>query len=95
MQRVKRKQFVYDGNDQHAKLQAKINFIRCLRRQLKRAFDFNNFQTEFVVNEAISKVLLPSNETLLVYRDTKKAEKLTKASFVLGHHYFRFIETML
>ena len=95
IRQVKQKKFVYSGRDQRARLRAKVNFLQHLKWQLEQAFDFNDFQAEFVVNEAVSKVLLPSNEDLLVYYDTKKAEKLTKASFVLGHHYFRFIETML
>ena len=92
---IRRKRFVYWGRDSHQRLRAKLYFIRYLKHQLRKAFCFNDYQAEFVVNEAISKVLLPSNESLLVFYDTKKTEKLTKASFVLGHHYFRFIKTML
>lgn len=92
---VRNKTFVYQGRDPHARLKAKLYFLDQLKIQLKRAFCFNNYQAEFVKNEAINRVLRHSPERILVTFDTKKAEKLVKASFVLGHHYFRFIMTML
>lgn len=92
---VRKKTYVYHGLDPNGLLQAKLYFLRQLKLQLKRAFCFNDYQAEFVKNEAMNRVLKHSPERILVASDTKKAEKLVKASFVLGHHYFRFIMTML
>ncbi|XIF20590.1 MAG: hypothetical protein AJITA_01369 [Acetilactobacillus jinshanensis] len=93
--RVRQKAFVYHGDDPRARLRAKLYFLRQLKQRLKTAFCFNSYQAEFVKNEAMNRVLRHSPERILVAPDTKKAEKLVKASFVLGHHYFRFIMTML
>ena len=95
LQRVRDQQFVYRGRNAHQRLLAKLSFLRQLKIQLKRAFCFNDYQAEFVKNEAMQRVLRRSPERVLVACDTKKAEKLVRASFFLGHHYFRFIMTML
>ncbi|QBP18932.1 hypothetical protein [Acetilactobacillus jinshanensis] len=92
---VRKKTFVYHGSNPKARLQAKLYFLRQLKQQLKSAFCFNDYQAEFIKNEAMNRVLRHSPERILVAEDTTKAEKLVKASFVLGHHYFRFIMTML
>ena len=89
--------FVCSVHNPQIRLQAKLHFLRQLKIRLKKAFAFNDFQAEFVKNEAMSKVLHPRHtpEKLLVAANAKEAEKLVHTSYVLGHHYFRFIMTML
>ena len=93
---VRDRTFICQNHDPQIILKTKLYFLRQLKLRLKRAFGFNNFQAEFVKNEAMSKVLHPRHlpEKLLVSPDPRTAEKLVHTSYVLGHHYFRFIMTM-
>lgn len=94
---IGKRTFTYSVDASEAdKMQAKLNFLRTLKQSLQSSFRFTNFQAEFIVNECMTGVLLRSNEFMLVApQDTKKAEKLVRASFLLANRYFRFIETML
>lgn len=84
-------QFHGDWGDALGKRQFKLRFLQELKRVLGRAYDFTPFQAEFVINEAMTSVLLKSNEDMLVAKDPRKAAKLVRASFNRAGHYYRFL----